>query len=101
MDADLTQYQKPVSDKLRVVVSTRSFSLEGFLHFPRLGKEGRRLSNLLNTDRRFMALTNVTVTDRMSGIVNPKPLPMLQINMESVEFVQPYMDDKELANEAE
>ncbi len=101
MDTDLTQFQKPVADKLRVVVSTRSFSLEGFLHFPRLGKEGRRLSNLLNTDRRFMALTNVIVTDRITGAKNPKPYGLLQINMESVEFVQPYMDDKELASETD
>ena len=96
---DPIPYQKPNADKLRAVVMTRSFGLEGDLHFPRLGKEGRRLSNLLNSERRFIAMTNVTVINRLNGIRDPKVYPFIQINMESVEFVQPYMDESEAERE--
>lgn len=99
MSQDPIPYQKPNADKLRAVVMTSSFGLEGDLHFPRLGKEGRRLSNLLNSDRRFIAMTNVTVINRLNGVRDPKIYPFIQVNMESVEFVQPYMDEKEAEGE--
>lgn len=81
------------------MVVTRYFNLEGHLHFPRLGKEGRRLSNMLNSDRKFIAMTNVKIINRLNGAQDPKIYPFIQVNIESVEFIQPY-DDPELETEA-
>ena len=80
---------------------TPSFCLEGDMHFPRLGKEGRRLSNLLNSDRQFIAMTNVYVTNRATGDRSAKCFPFIQVNLSNVEFIQPYMDEQEVASEAQ
>lgn len=99
MNPDPIPYHKPQVDRLRVIIMTRSFSLEGDLYFPRVGKEGRRFSSLLNSDRRFMSMTKVTIIDRTSGLKDPQIHPFLQVNMESVEFVLPFMDEKEAERE--
>jgi hypothetical protein len=101
LNPDPVPSQRPTTDKLRAVVMTASFTLEGDLYFPRFGKEGRRLSNMLNSERRFVAMTNVIVLDRATGIRDPKVHPFIQVNMESVEFVQPYMDESEVARESQ
>lgn len=91
---------KASADVLRAIVVTRFFNLEGDIHFPRLGKEGRRLSNMLNSDRKFIAMTNVHIINRMNGTKDPKTYPFIEINIEAIEFIQPQMDAKEAEREA-
>lgn len=99
MDQIVADSIRSTSEKLRAMVVTRYFNLEGSMHFPRLGKEGRRLSNMLNSDRKFIAMTNVKIINRMNGLQDPKIYPFIQVNVESIEFIQPY-DDPETASEA-
>lgn len=87
---DLIRAVQQKTDVVRATVVTRGFHLEGELHCPRIGKGDRLLTNLLNSpDRRFVVLTNVTVTNRTTGKPDPKIAPMLQVNMEAIEFVRP------------
>lgn len=92
MDQIVADSMRSTSEKLRAMVVTRYFNLEGNMHFPRLGKEGRRLSNMLNSDRKFIAMTNVKIINRMNGLQDPKIYPFIQVNLESIEFIQPYDD---------
>ena len=80
------------SDKTKVTVFTRSFQLEGFMHTPRVGKEGRRLTQTLNTDKAFIAMTDVVVIDRPTGKIDPGTYPVLHVNMNTIEFIQPHLD---------
>jgi hypothetical protein len=93
--------QRPNVDKIRAVVITHSYRLEGDIHCPRLGKDGRRLSNMLNNDRRFIAMTNVMLTDRSTGIPDEKLHPFIQVNTECIELVQPYISESEAEREAQ
>lgn len=98
--SDLIQSVRTTSEVIRAVVVTRFFNLEGEIHFPRLGKEGRRLSNLLNSDRKFIAMTNVSIVNRMNGAKDPKTYPFIEINVEAIEFIQPYLDEKDVERES-
>lgn len=98
--SDLVQSVRSTSDVIRAVVVTRFFNLEGSIHFPRLGKEGRRLSNMLNGDRRFIAMTDVSIVNRMSGAKDPKTYPFIEINLEAIEFIQPYAEAGEIEGES-
>jgi hypothetical protein len=98
--SDAIHSVKATADIVRAVVVTRFFSLEGDIHFPRLGKDGRRLSNMLNSDRKFIAMTQVQITNRVNGSKDPKTYPFIQINIEAIEFIQPYMDEQEAEQEA-
>jgi hypothetical protein len=98
--SDAIHSVKATADVIRAVVVTRFFNLEGNIHFPRLGKEGRRLSNMLNSDRKFIAMTKVQITNRVNGSRDSKIYPFIQINIEAIEFIQPYMDEQEAEQEA-
>lgn len=98
--SDLINSVQSTSDMIRAIIVTRFFNLEGTVHCPRLGKDDRRFSNMLNSDRKFLALTNVTVVNRMNGAKDAKIYPLIQVSLEAVEFIQPYLDEKDVAHES-
>lgn len=77
------------------MVSTPNYVLEGNLFLSRSMKENRRLTNLLNSDRRFLALTDVTMTERKSGETDSKTYPFIQLNLDMVELVKPLSEISE------
>ena len=98
--SDLIRAVREKADITRAVVVTRSFQFEGNIHTPKLGKEGRRLSNMLNSDRNFIAMTNVSIVNRANGSRDPKTYPLVQVSLQSIEFVRPYLDEEEAASES-
>lgn len=97
--SDAIHSVKANADVLRAIIVTRFFNLEGNIHFPRLGKEARRLSNMLNSDRKFIAMTDVQIINRVNGTRDPKIYPFIEINTEAIEFIQPHMDAREAERE--
>lgn len=88
--SDLIQAVRAKTDVIRAVVITRGFQLEGEIHTPKLGKEGRRLSNMLNDpNRKFIVVTNVTIINRATGTKDPKPAAMIEVSIDSIEFIRP------------
>ncbi len=78
------------------MVITRGFQLEGEIHTPKLGKEGRRLSNMLNDpNRKFIVVTNVTITNRATGTKDPKPASMIEVSIDSIEFIRPFQMEED------
>ena len=98
--SELIQAVQAKADVIRALVITRSFQLEGNIHCPKLGKEGRRLSNVLNSDRNFIALTGVSIVNRANGSRDPKTYPLIQVNMDAIELIQPYLDESEAHRES-
>lgn len=98
--SDLIRAVRAKADVIRATVLTRSFQLEGDIHCPKLGKEGRRLSNMLNSDRNFIAMTNVTITNRANGGKDPKMYSLIQVSLNAIEFIRPYMDEGEAERES-
>jgi hypothetical protein len=45
-------------------------------------------------------MTQVQITNRVNGSKDPKTYPFIQINIEAIEFIQPYMDEQEAEQEA-
>ena len=90
---ELIEAVRARSDKMKATVVTRSFQFEGLIHTPKVGKESRRLTDTLNNAKNFLALTNVTITNRMNGAKDPNPRTLLHICMESIEYVEPHFDD--------
>jgi hypothetical protein len=100
--SDLIRAVRAQADTVHALVLTRNFQFEGDLHTPKLGKDGRRLSNLLNDpNRKFIVLTDVTIIDRADGSKDPKPAPMIQVGLSSIEFIRPYLDEEAMALESD
>ncbi len=85
-------FSEMTTESAQIEVVTATHKLLGTVFLPRAMKENRRLTNLLNSDKRFVALTNVTVTDRLSNEQTPEPIGFLQVNLQSIELVKPVND---------
>jgi hypothetical protein len=97
--SDLIESVQAKSDAIRVVVVTRDYHMEGELHCPRVGREGRRLTNLLNSqERNFLVLTGVQVMERQGGRTS-KSYPLIQVSLNAVEFICPHLDAEEAEQE--
>ncbi|MEB3285983.1 MAG: hypothetical protein VKJ04_00615 [Vampirovibrionales bacterium] len=81
------------SDKKRVTIVTRTFRFEGYLHTPKVGKESRRISELLNADRNFLAITQATVTEIATGNSWGETHEMLQVSLSAIEYVKPHLGE--------
>lgn len=99
--SDLIDAVRAKDDAIRVLVVTRHFEMEGEIYCPRQGKQGRRLSRMLNNkERQFLALTNVQVLNRRTNTKDEKIYPLIQVCMHSVEYICPYLDALEAEQES-
>jgi hypothetical protein len=57
-------------ERIRVTILTRHLALRGWLHLPKTAKTDRRLTELLNGNKRFLAMTDVEIIDRESGRIS-------------------------------
>ncbi len=77
------------TESTRVMVATPHYEMEGNVYLSRSMKESRRLTNLLNGDKRFIALTDVKVTDRKTGLSESDRLPYAHVNLATIELIKP------------
>lgn len=87
------------AEKMRAIVVTRAYQLDGELHMPKMIKEQRRLTTVLNSERKFLAMTNVKVINLLTGKQEAELTPFLQVNVNSIEFVKPYPEEMEQENQ--
>lgn len=81
---------KPDTELLKVAVATATLLMEGYIYLPKTGKQERRLTNLLNTERRFLPITQVVVYDRATNTRLHDNQPLIEVNMDAIEYVKPY-----------
>ncbi len=77
------------TESSRVMVATPNYEMEGNVFLSRSMKESRRLTNLLNGDKRFLALTDVKITQRKTGVPEEALLPYVHVNLDTIELIKP------------
>ena len=80
-------FLESTTESLRVHLTTPHYEIEGTIYLSRSMKESRRLTNLLNGDKRFLALTDVTLVPRDS--IKKETYPFIQVNIATIELVRP------------
>jgi hypothetical protein len=75
-----------------VRVLTATLVMEGNIFVNPNIKAGRRLTELLNNDKRFLVLSDVKLTYRQNGYTEPEPYPFIEVKVEAIEVVIPLMD---------
>lgn len=87
---DLAVDDIPKNDQVRVTILTNHHILTGDVHLPKTGKEDRRLTTLLNSDRKFIAITSVEVKDRLTRTKDPQTYPFIQVSLNAIELIKPH-----------
>ena len=67
----------------KVVIITESYEIIGNIFMPKTTKRSRLLSELLNSNRKFIAIKDCTLQSRINGSFEPETLDFLEININS------------------
>ena len=68
------------SEKIQVI--TDDYEIIGHVFMPKIGKKNRVLTDILNSNRRFVAIKNVKITDRKTKIA--EETEFIQLNLDSI-----------------
>lgn len=78
----------------RVLVVTQDYEIKGFVFMPRTGKRNRILSDILNGQKRFVAIKDCEVTHRLIPNRRTEYHNFLQLNLNSIILLRPTLDDE-------
>ena len=74
----------------KVVIITESYEIIGNIYMPKTTKRSRLLSELLNSNRKFIAVKDCTLQSRTNGSFEPENLDFLEININSIILLKPH-----------
>ena len=72
-----------------VYIETNEYIVKGLVHMPKIGKKSRLLSEILNTNKQFIAVTDCDVE---SKLIPQKPVShykFIEINLASILIMRP------------
>lgn len=78
----------------RVLVVTQDYEIKGFVFMPRTGRRNRVLSDILNGQKRFVAIKDCEVTHRLIPNRRTEYHNFLQLNLNSIILLRPTLDDE-------
>lgn len=76
----------------RVLVITEDFEIKGFIFYPKTGKKNRVLSDILNNQKRFVAIKNCELKYRKSAVKAIENHEFIQLNLDSIIMIRPAFD---------
>ncbi|MBQ7450814.1 hypothetical protein IJS77_05290 [bacterium] len=77
----------------RVVIITENYEITGNIYMPKSTKKSRLLSELLNGNRKFIAVKDCIMQTKMAGSMEPEYLDFLEINISSIILIKPYIGE--------
>jgi len=76
----------------KVVIITDDYEIVGSIFMPKTTKKSRLLSELLNSNRKFIAVKDCIVQAKNSGSLEPEVLDFMEINISAIAIVKPYKE---------
>jgi len=76
----------------KVLVITEDFEIKGYVFMPRTGKKSRILSDILNGNRRFVAIKDVEISYRKEPDREHDHQDFIQINLDSIILLRPMIE---------
>ena len=77
----------------KVVIITDNYEITGNIFMPKTTKKSRLLSELLNSNRKFIAVKDCILQTRSSGSMEPEILDFLEINISSIVLIKPFKEE--------
>lgn len=77
----------------KVYVVTNDFKIKGSVFMPKTGKKNRILSDILNGEKRFVAIKNAEITNNCLPDKKPELHDFIQINLDSIVLIRTCKDD--------
>ncbi len=77
----------------KVLIVTKDYEIQGYVFLPKIGKQNRILSDILNSSRRFIAVKNCEITYRNQSNRRSEFHNFVQINLYSIILLRPLTED--------
>jgi hypothetical protein len=91
--SDLIEPSIPGLWSEKVMVITEDYEIRGYVFMPRTGRKNRVLSDILNGNRRFVAVKDVEITYRKFPDKQKESQDFIQINLDSIVLLRPIPED--------
>lgn len=73
----------------KVYIITEDYEIKGYVFMPKTGRKNRILSDILNGDRRFVAIKGAEITNRKNPESKIEVNDFIQLNLDSIILIRP------------
>ncbi len=77
----------------KVYIETAEHIIKGYVFMPKIGKRNRLLSEILNTNKQFIAVKNCTLEYKLTPQREVESHEFLQVNLSSILLMRPLYED--------
>lgn len=77
----------------KVYIETAEFIIKGYVFMPKIGKRSRLLSEILNTNKQFIAVKDCTLESKLIPQREVENHDFLQVNISTILIIRPLNDD--------
>ena len=78
----------------KVLIVTKDYEIQGFIFMPKIGKQNRIISDILNSSKRFVAVKDCEVSYRNQPNRRNEFHDFVQINIFSIILLRPIKEDE-------
>ena len=77
----------------KVYIETTEHIICGYIFMPKIGKRNRILSEVLNSNKNFIAVKNCTIEYKLNPSRNLEKHEFMQVNIASILIMRPLYED--------
>ena len=77
----------------KVYIETPEHIITGYIFMPKIGKRNRILSEVLNSNKNFIAVKNCTIEYKLNTSRNVEQHDFMQVNISSILIMRPLYDN--------
>lgn len=80
---------KDTTWKEKVLIETAEYIIKGFVFMPNIGKRSRLLSDMLNSNKQFLAVKECTVESKLMPQKELEKYDFIQVNISTILLMRP------------
>ncbi len=77
----------------KVYIETAEYIIKGYIFMPKIGKRNRLLSEVLNTNKHFIAVKDCTMESKLTPQKEIESYGFIQVNISTILIMRPLEDD--------
>ena len=77
----------------KVYIETAEYIIRGYVFMPKIGKRTRLLSEILNTNKQFIAVKNCTMESKLFPQKDIESHEFIQVNLSTILIMRPLYED--------
>lgn len=77
----------------KVYIETTEHIIKGYVFMPKIGKKNRLLTEILNSEKKFIAVKNCVIEYKLNPTKTVEEHDFMQVNIASIMILRPLYDE--------